>query len=55
MGNKLVQEAIMEGKELLAEQKILDPSSLKKVRPHTAYAAHGLDWKLWSASWLFRP
>jgi asparagine synthase (glutamine-hydrolysing) len=55
MENKQVQEAIMEGKQLLVDKNIINSGCLKKVRPHTAYAAHGLDWKLWSASWLFRP
>jgi asparagine synthase (glutamine-hydrolysing) len=54
MENKQVQEAIMEGKQLLVDQNIINNGCLKKVRPHTAYAAHGLDWKLWSASRLFR-
>lgn len=52
MENQQVQEAIMEGKKLLVSQNILDPSAIKKIKPHSAYAAHGLDWKLWSASLL---
>jgi asparagine synthase (glutamine-hydrolysing) len=54
MGEKSVQDAINEGKRKLIEQKILKPSVVnKKIKPHTAYAADGWDWKYWSASYLF--
>jgi asparagine synthase (glutamine-hydrolysing) len=52
MENKQVQEAIMEGKKWLVAQKILDPSAIKKIKPHSAYAATGREWRLWSASLL---
>jgi len=48
-----VQEAIMEGKKKLVDEKILSAEVLKKVKPHTAYAASGMDWKYWSASYIF--
>ena len=49
-----VQEAIAEGKKKLVEQKILKPSVLnRKIKPHSAYAADSIDWKYWSASFLF--
>jgi len=49
-----VQESIENGKRKLAEQHILKPSAVnKKIKPHDSYAAHGWDWKYWSASFLF--
>jgi asparagine synthase (glutamine-hydrolysing) len=53
MKNKKVQESIMEGKQKLVNNGILDRSVLKKIQPHTAYAAEGVDWKYWSSSFLF--
>jgi hypothetical protein len=54
MEDKLVQEAIIEGKEKLVQHKILKAAVLnKKIKPHTAYAANSWDWKYWSASYLF--
>ncbi|HEY0355188.1 MAG TPA: asparagine synthase C-terminal domain-containing protein, partial [Flavisolibacter sp.] len=53
MKNEQVQESIMEGKRKLVEKGILNDSVLKKIRPHSAYAAGGMDWKYWSASFLF--
>ncbi len=53
MNNKLVQESIRKGKEKLVNHGILDKSVLKKIQPHTAYAAEGVDWKYWSSSFLF--
>jgi asparagine synthase (glutamine-hydrolysing) len=54
MENKMVQEAIAEGKRKLVQQKILQPSALnKRLKPHNAYAANNWDWKCWSASHLF--
>jgi asparagine synthase (glutamine-hydrolysing) len=54
MSDKIVQDAINNGKQKLVEQKILNPSVLdKKIKPHNAYAADGWDWKYWSASYLF--
>ena len=54
MQNKQVQESIENGKRKLAEQHILKPSAVnKKIKPHDSYAAHGWDWKYWSASFLF--
>jgi asparagine synthase (glutamine-hydrolysing) len=48
-----VQEAIIAGKKKLVAEHILHPSVLKNPRPHSAYADGGLDWKCWSASYLF--
>jgi len=54
MSDKIVQDAINNGKQKLVEQKILNPSVLdEKIKPHNAYAADGWDWKYWSASYLF--
>ena len=53
MKQKRVQDAIMEGKQKLVRNGILDQSVLKKIQPHTAYAAEGVDWKYWSSSYLF--
>jgi len=54
MEDKMVQDAILEGKKKLVQQKILKPSVLnKKIKPHSAYAADTWDWKYWSASYLF--
>lgn len=54
MENKAVQDAIMQGKNKLVEQHVLNASSLtKKIKPHNAYAANSWDWKYWSASYLF--
>lgn len=54
MSDKIVQEAIHNGKEKLVRQKVLSPSVLnKRIKPHSAYAADNWDWKYWSASYLF--
>jgi asparagine synthase (glutamine-hydrolysing) len=54
MSDKIVLEAISNGKQKLVAQKILTPSVLnKKIEPHNAYAAVNWDWKYWSASYLF--
>lgn len=54
MENKQVQELIENGKRKLAEHHILKFSALnRKIKPHDSYAAHGWDWKYWSASFLF--
>jgi asparagine synthase (glutamine-hydrolysing) len=54
MENKAVQEAIMNGKKKLIDNNILNPSVLKrKIEPHASHAAQALDWKCWSASFLF--
>jgi asparagine synthase (glutamine-hydrolysing) len=52
--DKNVQEAIMEGRNILVKNGILNPSSLqKKIQPHEAFAAVNDDWKYWSASFLY--
>jgi asparagine synthase (glutamine-hydrolysing) len=49
-----VQQAIMEGKNKLVKQGVLNPSALqKKIQPHEAFAAVNDDWKYWSASFLY--
>lgn len=54
MSEKIVQDAISNGKEKLVQHKILSPSvSNKKIKPHNAYAANSWDWKYWTASYLF--
>jgi asparagine synthase (glutamine-hydrolysing) len=54
MENKSVQEAIHEAKKQLASEHILNSAVLqKKIKPHSSYAADNLDWKYWSASFLF--
>lgn len=54
MEEKPVQEAIIQGKQKLVQEKILHSSVLnKKIKPHNAYAANNWDWKYWSASYLF--
>jgi asparagine synthase (glutamine-hydrolysing) len=54
MGDKSVQDAIVEGKRKLAQHHVLNNSApAKKIKPHEAYAAHDWDWKYWSASYLF--
>lgn len=54
MEQKSVQDAILEGKRKLVQDKILNPSVInKKIKPHSAYAADAWDWKYWSASYLF--
>lgn len=50
-----VKEAIAEGKNVLADQGILNRNTLKKIQPHESYTAENMDWKFWSASFLFRP
>jgi asparagine synthase (glutamine-hydrolysing) len=53
MENKKVQEAILDGKKKLIDNEILASSVLKKIQPHSSYAAVANDWKYWSASFLF--
>ncbi|MDB5197568.1 MAG: asnB [Flaviaesturariibacter sp.] len=54
MGSPAVQEAIQAGKDKLVSNGILRASALRqKIKPHTAYAANSMDWRLWSASFLF--
>ena len=55
MENPAMEEAIREGKKILAKEGILNVSALtKKIRPHHAYAAEPLDWRYWAASYLLR-
>lgn len=54
MENKHVQESIENGKRKLTQHHVLKTAALtKKTKPHDSYAAHGWDWKYWSASFLF--
>ena len=55
MEHRDVKEAIAEGKKILADQGILKRNVIKKIQPHESYAAENMDWKYWSASFLFRP
>jgi len=50
-----VKAAIADGKKILADQGILKKDVVKKIQPHESYAAENMDWKYWSASFLFRP
>lgn len=55
MQNKHVTEAIHEARKILVEKSILHPHILtKKIQPHDAHVAKNFDWKVWSASYLFR-
>jgi len=52
---KDVQEAITESKRVLVAQNVLNASVLnKKIQPHDAHAADNFDWKIWTASYLFK-
>lgn len=53
MENSRVQEAIMTGKKELVTRHVLRSSVTEKIKPHSAYAALGRDWKYWAASFLF--
>jgi asparagine synthase (glutamine-hydrolysing) len=49
------EAAIQEGKQALVHQGVLDKRALhKKLQPHEAHAAEGMDWKYWTAALLFR-
>jgi asparagine synthase (glutamine-hydrolysing) len=48
-----VQQAILGAKKKLADLGVLNQGAVKKLKPHTAYAAQTQDWKYWSASYLF--
>jgi asparagine synthase (glutamine-hydrolysing) len=49
-----VQDAIQEAKKAMVDRNILNAAILqKKAQPHTAYAADSLEWRIWSASFLF--
>ena len=49
----VVKDSIRQGKEKLVSEGILNPGVLKNHRAHSAYAAGGMEWKLWSTSLLF--
>jgi len=54
MQNTGVQEAIQEGKKILVDKQILNATVLnKKIQPQDSYAAENMDWRIWSASFLF--
>ncbi|HEU4470884.1 MAG TPA: asparagine synthase (glutamine-hydrolyzing) [Flavisolibacter sp.] len=53
MESPAVREAILEGKKKLAENGVLDKAAVKKIKPHSSYAAQNGDWRYWSASYLF--
>ncbi|MGZ8545609.1 MAG: asparagine synthase (glutamine-hydrolyzing), partial [Flavisolibacter sp.] len=50
---KNVQESIMAGKKKMVDAGILDAAVLKKNQPHSSYAADGVEWRYWSASFLY--
>ena len=54
MQQQKMQEAIWEGKSILAKEGILQTAAIKKVQPHTAYATEPFDWRYWAASYLLR-
>ncbi len=48
MKNKQVQEAIMEAKKKLVDEKVLKPETLQKPpNPQHAYSADNYDWRYW--------
>lgn len=54
MKNPQVQEAIMEGRKKLVHEGILQSSVLNyPVKEKEAHAADSMDWRYWSASYLF--
>jgi asparagine synthase (glutamine-hydrolysing) len=55
MEDSKLQASILNAKKLLVDEKILEPSVLKKkIQPHDAHVADGREWKYWSASFLFK-
>ncbi|MFL5774527.1 MAG: asparagine synthase (glutamine-hydrolyzing) [Flavisolibacter sp.] len=50
-----VKEAISQSKKILADEGILNRKAIQKIQPHESYAAENMDWKYWSASFMFRP
>jgi asparagine synthase (glutamine-hydrolysing) len=55
MHQPMVKDAIQEGKKILVQNGILAKHNLKKeIRAHDAHAANNLDWKCWSASYLYK-
>lgn len=49
-----VQEAVIEAKRILVQQKILKPEALfKQVKAHASYEADSYDWRYLSAAMLF--
>jgi asparagine synthase (glutamine-hydrolysing) len=55
MQNPDVKEAISQSKKILADEGILNRKAIQKIQPHESYAAENMDWKYWSASFMFRP
>jgi asparagine synthase (glutamine-hydrolysing) len=54
MQNKSVQEAIQTAREKLVSVDVLDKSVLTKpIKAKEAHAADSLDWRYWSAAYLF--
>ncbi|MCU7551663.1 asparagine synthase (glutamine-hydrolyzing) [Chitinophagaceae bacterium LB-8] len=55
MQNPMVQEKIQEAKKLLVSKDVLSKTVLQQpIVPADAHAANNLDWRYWSASYLFR-
>lgn len=55
MQDPLVQHEIKKAKEILVAQSVLKPSVLRQpIQPSAAHAAANMDWRYWSASYLFR-
>jgi asparagine synthase (glutamine-hydrolysing) len=55
MQNVSLKELITDAKKKLVNEKILNPSVLKKeIVPHTAHDADNFDWRYLSASMLFK-
>ncbi|WP_132052166.1 asparagine synthase (glutamine-hydrolyzing) [Pseudocnuella soli] len=54
MQDARVQKRILQAKELLVAQQVLHPSVLQQpIKATTAHAANNLDWRYWSASYLW--
>ncbi|RPD45999.1 asparagine synthase (glutamine-hydrolyzing) [Paracnuella aquatica] len=54
MQDARVQKRILQAKELLVAQQVLHPSVLQQpIKATAAHAANNLDWRYWSASYLW--
>ncbi len=54
MKNKQVQDAMMEAKKKLVNEKVLKPETLQKSpNPQSAYSADNYDWRYWRLASLW--
>ncbi|HEX6333535.1 MAG TPA: asparagine synthase (glutamine-hydrolyzing) [Flavisolibacter sp.] len=55
MEDPAVQQAIRHAKEEMYRRGIIRRSAVdKKIQPHDAYVAENMDWRIWTASYLWR-